>query len=325
MTKIAVVKGQDRKENIKKALGLIEEDIGKAIEEKKAKQIFIKINALDTNFPLACTHTEAIEAVLDVLGNKFDEIVIGDNSFAFSKNKGEFYRELRKHPKVKFSDLSEFEHEDIEFKNIGGNKIAKVAYPRDAFIVSLALPKTHDVFVYTGVSKNMFGCVVKGRGFLHVSSLAKRMLRNRDAESNCLKWENLIRVIKQITPDLCILDAYEGMEGEGPLFGSSIKLETAMSSLNGIALDKFASRIYGMENVPYLQVFSNAHTELLKEGFGKIEEISKKFKLHYNNKYQLATGRLSFMPAVDVRFAFSVLKRSYRLRDKIIAKLKRGE
>ena len=327
MSKISIVKGENRKENIIRAIKLIEDEIEKAIKDKKSKQLFIKINAIDSNFPLACTHIDALDAVLSIFYDRFDEIIIGDNSFVFTKNKGGPYREiLNRYPNVKLSDLNEFETKNIEFKKINGEiSIGKFSLlPSKAFTISLALPKTHDTFVYTGCLKNMFGCVIKNRGDLHALKLYERVFLNKYVRSNKLKWDNLVNVIKQVKPDLCILDAYEGMEGEGPLFGTSIQVGIAMCSLDGIDLDRLASKICGLDYVPYLFQLSNRpdNPEITKEGFEKIGKITKKFKLHYNNKYQLPTSKEFLMPILDIGLMIPLLKRSYRIKDKLIEKFR---
>ncbi len=328
MSKISIVKGEDRKENIKKAIFLIEKDIDKAIKTKKSKKLFIKINAIDSNFPLACTHIEALEAVLDIFYKKFKEIIVGDNTFVFTRYKGEPYKNiLKKFPKIKLSDLTEFETEDIEFRGLEGNRLGKVSLlPRETFSISLALPKTHDTFIYTGCLKNMFGCVIKNRASLHAMSFYNRMFLNRYARGNQLKWQNLIKVIEKTKPDLCILDGYNGMEGDGPMFGTKVYLSLAMCSLDGIALDNIAAKICGFNQVPYLSFLLDKNkkdTEIIKEGFNSISEISKKFKPHYNYKYQIAT-KMNVIPILDVKLFFSLLRRSYRIKDKIIEKLQKS-
>ena len=328
ISRISIVKGEDRKENIKKAISLIEKDIAKAIRTKKSKKLFIKINAIDFNFPLACTHIEALEAVLDIFYEKFKEIIVGDNTFVFTKYKGGPYKNiLRKFPKIKLSDLTEFKSEDIEFRKLEGNKLGKVSLlPKEAFSISLAVPKTHDAFVYTGCLKNMFGCVIKNRASLHAMNLYNRMFLNKYARGNQLKWQNLIEVIEKTKPDLCILDAYEGMEGDGPMFGTKVHLGLAICSLDGIALDKIAAKICGFNYVPYLSLLSNKNqkdTEIVKEGFDSLNEISKKFKPHYNYKYQIAT-KINIFPILDVKLFFSLLRRSYRIKDKVIEKFQKN-
>ncbi|MBI2046982.1 DUF362 domain-containing protein [Candidatus Pacearchaeota archaeon] len=184
--KISIAKGESRKENIKKAVRLIEKDIEKAIKSKKSKRLFIKVNAIDTNFPLACTHPDALEVVLEIFCPKFNEVIVGDNSFAFTQYGGEYYKQaLNRFPKVRFSDLAEFESDKIDFETLNGIETGKVSLlPRQAFSISLALPKTHDAFVYTGCLKNMFGCVIKNRNGLHAMKLYERMILNK-----YVRWE----------------------------------------------------------------------------------------------------------------------------------------
>ena len=188
ISKVSIVKGEDRKENIINAISLIKADIAETIKTKKSKKLFIKINAIDSNFPLACTHIDALEAVLSIFYSKFNEIIVGDNTFVFTKYKGGIYKNiLKKFPKIILSDLTEFESDNIEFKTLTGKCTGKVSLlPRNAFTISLALPKTHDTFVYTGCLKNMFGCVVENRGSLHAMNLYNRMFLNKYAKSNNL-------------------------------------------------------------------------------------------------------------------------------------------
>lgn len=319
MQKVSIVKGKDRKENIKRAINLIGKDIERAIKNKKSKKLFVKINAIDVKLPLACTHIDALDAVLSIFYEKFEEIIVGDNSFAFTKNNGLPYSKLSgKFPKVKFSDLTEFETESIEFKKLDGKTKGKISLlPEKAFTISLALPKSHDGFVYTGCLKNMFGCVVENKIGLHALSRYERLLLNKYVKSNKLKWQNLANVIKKTKPDLCILDGYEGMEGEGPLLGNRIELGIALCSLDGIALDKLGSRICGFEYVPYLSMFSDEKIEVIKDGFDKIEEISKKFKSHHTYKYQIMTNSL-LLPLIDIKSIISELKRPYRFKDRVM-------
>jgi len=317
MTKLSIVKGEDRKENIKRAVKLIWKDIEKAIMGKKIKKLFIKINAIDIKLPLACTHPDALETVLDIFYDKFDEIIIGDNSFAFEKDKGGCYRKLlNKFPKVKFSNLTEFGTEDINFKKLNGNVVGKVSLlPKRAFTISLALPKTHDAFVFTSCLKNMFGCVIENRVGMHALNRYERIFLNRYVKSNKIKWQNLANVIEKTKPDLCILDGYEGMEGDGPLLGTKVKLGIAMCSLNGLALDKLASKICGFNYVPYLSIFPDEKIEIVKEGFNEIKEISREFKLHRAYRYQLMTDLQ--VPMIDLWSIIAELKRPYRFGDKI--------
>jgi uncharacterized protein (DUF362 family) len=329
MPKLSIVRGGSRKENIIKAIRLIEKDVDKTIEAKKSDQLFIKINAIDSNFPLACTHADALDAVLDAFYDRFSEVIVGDNTFVFYKNKGGPYEMvLKKFPKVRFSDLTEFDSEDITFRKLGGLKsIARISLlPRKAFTISLALPKTHDTFVYTGCLKNMFGCVIRNRGGLHAVSAYESIFNSRYVRSNEIKWHNLASVINKAMPDLCVLDAFEGMEGDGPIIGDAVIMETAMCSVDGIALDKLASKIYGFDHVPYLSMLPDKSkvkdVEIIREGFKNLSEISRNFRKHYKYKYQIMSPKQITIPALDIKFALAFLKRPHRIRDKALEKIR---
>lgn len=331
--KLSIIKGENRKDNIKQSLELIFPDIKKTIKNKKSDILFIKINAIDFKYPLACTHIGALDSVLeffyDKFNDKFKKIIVGDNTFVFTKYKGGPYRTLlKKYPKIKLSDLTEFESENIHFKGIKNKKIGKVSLlPKKAFTISLALPKTHDDFVYTGCLKNMFGCVLENRASLHAMKIYERAIINKYVKGNKLKWENLVNVIEKTKPDLCILDAYEGMEGNGPILGTKVSLKIAMSSLDGIALDRLTSKICGLNNVPYLILlpYHLKKVEVIKKGFKNLDEISKKFKPHYNIKYQKMSSYNSKIPKVDIRYILTNIKRVYRIKDKIMDKIKLRE
>ncbi len=326
-TKLIIVKGSNRQSNIHKVLMFIKQDIKKAIKNKNSDILFIKINAIDINYLHACTHIYTISTVLNFFNknfkNKFKKIIVGDNAFAFTKSGGGPYKRLLKEHKIILSDLGEFPSQEIEFKQLNHKliktKISKL--PQIAFTVSLALPKTHDEFVYTGCLKNMFGCVLKKRVALHAISILERILIDKGVKANKLKKENLLRVFKKAPADLYILDGFTGMQGNGPVNGQQINLGICMCSMNGFIVDKLASRIIGLKKVPYLSDIDEKNFKIIKSGFNNLNQISKKFEPHYKIRYQLMQ-EWKGMPKIDFKFLCHVLKRSYRIKDKFIEKIR---
>ena len=67
-SKVALVKGDSRYDDITKALGLIECDI----RLDKVKDILIKVNFVSTSRPVATTHVEGVRALLDFLRPRYD-------------------------------------------------------------------------------------------------------------------------------------------------------------------------------------------------------------------------------------------------------------
>ena len=330
MINISIAKGENRKQNIAKALSLIDKEICDSIKRKNPEQLFIKINAIDINFPLACTHPDALEAALNYFSKfNFNEIIVGDNTFAFSKEGTNPYTKLSaKFKNIRFSDLTDFPKKQITLETIYGEKTAMISFlPKMAFTVSLTIPKTHDTFVYTGAGKNMVGCVLTGRSYIHGLPFLKRIFLNLVVESNRFNCNNLIKVVATALPDLAILDAFEAMEGNGPMFGTAVPMHIAMASTDCIALDLFTAKITGLSDAPYLKKFSNCedkinNTTLIKHGFSELADISKDFKKHYLFKYQTSNRWKFYYAPFDFVFPISIIKRWYRLRDKIVEKLK---
>lgn len=321
MTTIAIVKGNDRISNIKEVLTTLRKNIDSRIKRKASDTLFIKINAIDIRYPVACTHPHALETILEYFHNKFDNIIIGDNSFAFSQNLDHPYNYLaNKFENLKFSDLREFDSKKVYFDTLHGRAVGRISLlPQKAFTISLALPKTHDTFVFTACSKNMMGCVISGRSYVHGLRAYERLSLNKVVQSNRLNVKNLMKVIENTKPDFSILDGFTGMDGNGPILGNEVKLGIAMGSDDAIALDSVAAKIVGFETVPYLH--SPDNIQIASKGFKHLDEIKKKFRPHYLYKYQIMSELDTLIPKIDTRLLVYLMKRSYRIKDKLVGYL----
>ncbi|HGJ67553.1 TPA: hypothetical protein ENS27_19505, partial [bacterium] len=63
-SKVALVKGDNRQDNIRKALELIKDDITSKID---GQDVILKPNCLSSSVPLSCTNVDALRGVLDFL------------------------------------------------------------------------------------------------------------------------------------------------------------------------------------------------------------------------------------------------------------------
>ena len=122
------------------------------------------------------------------------------------------------------------------------------------------------------------------------------------------------------------------MEGNGPIEGSKVKLGIAMCGEDCIALDSLAAKIVGFNFVPYLSLCGKKgigvtdldKIRVLREGFEDLMEISKKFKPHYLYRYQIMTKDLNAkMPNIDFRLLISFMKRYYRVKDKVLERMRK--
>ncbi len=320
---VSVVKGEDRKANIKKALSLIKKEINTSIEKKGKDVLFIKVNALDSEVPKACTHPEAVEAVVEYFNGRFKRIIVGDNSSCFSYGKN-IYGKLKG---IEFSNLEEFSSKEMRFDMLDRTVKVRISVP-DAYVISLALPKTHDSFVFTGCSKNMVGCIIRNKQAVHGLKAYERLFLNNVVRSNRLAIGNLVKTIRALKPDLAVMDGFAGMEGEGPVLGRVVKLGVALASLDCIALDRIAAEICGIGNVPYLDEcvkarIGAADAKIINYGFKELSEIAKRFEKHPLTKYQIMTEMNSSFPKVNTNLLKAVIfhPHPHRMAARILSKL----
>ncbi|RJQ49630.1 MAG: DUF362 domain-containing protein [Nitrospiraceae bacterium] len=170
--KAALIKGDDRKDNIRKCLELIREDLDPV---RKATNILIKPNLVALKPDFANTHVEAIEAVIEYIRAIVPEtsIVVGESSAsAFYKNfpttkvfeDYDYYRLEKKYRNVSLTDFDN-DKEVIEspIHSVVGDthlRITKRVQEFD-YRISLSIPKTHNFAIATFGIKNMAGLVLR--------------------------------------------------------------------------------------------------------------------------------------------------------------------
>ena len=187
------------------------------------------------------------------------------------------------------------------------------------YIIDICRPKTHDCMITTALTKNM------SMGMPLTSSTAVYSGNSKAAmhtvasggtgagEDRALAY-NIFQLASQYSPlgfpNFSILDAWEGMEGEGPMFGTSSMQYCAVASADMLAADRLAAKLMGFSDTSiypqpkpavtpsytdmrYLVWMSNAHFgnyDLSKINFiqGTLADLTtfvKNYKLHthYSN------------------------------------------
>jgi uncharacterized protein (DUF362 family) len=105
-------------------------------------------------------------------------------------------------------DTSVIEVQNERAKLLKSMQIIKIAHDVD-FVISAAKLKTHGMMTYTGAVKNLFGVIP---GILKADYHLKM---NNTANFA----EHLVDICEYINPVFSIIDAIEGMEGDGPTAG----------------------------------------------------------------------------------------------------------
>ncbi|MCD6194963.1 DUF362 domain-containing protein [bacterium] len=233
-----------RYHNLKQALDLLKKDILKSSKNKK--EIILKPNLVNENYPLGLTHKDALQALIDFFDeNKVpaqisiaEDCAIGDTWRAMYKQK---YFELNSSRSLNFQNLKFAETKEVNLFNHNLEQSLKQHIYKDLtgadFLVSVALPKTHDSVVVTLSLKN----VLVG-GILEKAGRGKTIHQGYTAINH-----SLVELTKYIYPDLGIIDGWISMEGEGPSRGTPKKTHFAACSLEPLALDLIVAKIMGFE------------------------------------------------------------------------------
>ncbi|MDD1779196.1 MAG: DUF362 domain-containing protein, partial [Candidatus Helarchaeota archaeon] len=150
-----------------------------AREIKKAighRRVVLKVNNVLIYVPLACTHLETLEGILEFLRsiNRLNNVIIAESSASGSTLEGfdnyGYYNLLSKYP-VKLVDLDDEPFETMYVVNEKEFKpqpvrISRIILDPESYIVSVARMKTHNVVGASLSLKNIvFGAPIKDKGF----------------------------------------------------------------------------------------------------------------------------------------------------------------
>jgi uncharacterized protein (DUF362 family) len=119
------------------------------------------------------------------------------------------------------------------------------------FFISVANLKVHGYTRMTGVLKNSIGLLADAE----ISSLHPYL-------------SILISRLALLCPvDLCIIDGRIGLEGQGPIIGRPVRMDTLLAGTDAFAVDQAASRLMGIppKQVPHLRQFSKDFRRPLDE------------------------------------------------------------
>jgi len=209
----------------------------------RGKKVFIKPNVLRASEAEEgiVTHPAILRAVVEkVESMKPASIVVGDNPGIFSYGANE----------ESFKKTGLMEAAKGHYQNIGNDSlqvdfnpdfIPAVSLSRivpDAdIIISLPKFKTHGLTVMTGAIKNSYG-------FLPGAQKARL---HKAAGSPERFHEMIVDVFRLRIPDLFIVDAVVGMEGNGPASPDLRNIGLILASDNAVALDAVIARMMGCD------------------------------------------------------------------------------
>ncbi len=255
------------------------ENVGKAVDRAfelfplaiSGKKVLIKPNVLRASMASEgiVTNPAVLRAVVDKVETmKPAAIVVGDNPGLFDYGSNE----------TSFRKTGLMEAAKGYYQNIGGDSqrvdfnpaympavnVSRAVLDAD-IIISLPKFKTHGLTVMTGAIKNSYG-ILPG---------AQKAQLHKAAGNAERFQEMLVDVFRLRVPDLFIMDAVVGMEGNGPASPDLRDIGVIIASDNAVALDSVVALMMGCEpgRLRFLQ--KAKEIGLGDYDLGKIEVIGK--------------------------------------------------
>jgi uncharacterized protein (DUF362 family) len=198
------------------------------------RRIFIKPNLSHPEYlPGVVTSPELMQQLVGLLRDDNNEVVVGEsNGFnypcwsAFEKTGVEAAVK-----KAGGSVINLSEDKLVEVKFQGNTPLKRLFLPKTILdadaVVDLPLMKTHEFMAYSGAIKNLFGCVPSNkRIYLHP-----------------YLPEVLYRLYSLFKPQLTIMDARTGIEGNGPTKGKPVEMGLMLTGNDALIVDITAARV----------------------------------------------------------------------------------
>lgn len=245
--RVAVVRGTDRRENIRQAQLLLGEPYVRFL--KTARRLFLHPNLVSDRNQLASTHVEAVRAILDVISlQRADEVLIGDASYHNTRKAFERfgYEGLRRSGNIRLLDLNE----DATVESWAYDReLKKQPIPASRTVLEsdgiiLVVPaKMHSYYAVTlSLKTHVVGSMVVPRSPFGIHARWPRVHSGYAAAHRTLAdWfvEHPARA--------AFIDGREAMEGNGPTSGTKVELDWAVGSLDAVAADAVAAWLMGFD------------------------------------------------------------------------------
>ena len=242
MVKVALVKGENRKENVRKALEHIPDDI-----DLQGRRPIIKVNFVSTYNLLSATHPDAVRAIVEFLKDRGEkDIAVAEGATIGTTPRGfrEYgYEDLAREYGLELIDLNgpdsfktvSVMHPDMKPHAI---RLADTMTDPDNYIISATRLKTHLQVGVTLTAKNviMGAILVMDKYRMHPTEAGNRVLDS-----------NLFTVMEHLHIDLGLLDGFEGMDGNGPVEGELVDHRLAIAGTDYVAVDRVGTEVMGVD------------------------------------------------------------------------------
>jgi len=268
VTQVSITSSNDRADMAFRALTPFADQIKRAIGNRR---VVLKPNNVLIYVPLACTHVDTLEGILEFLKSirKLQNVIIAESSASSSTLDGfanyGYNSLLSKYP-VKLVDL---DSEPFEVMYVVDERdfkphlirVSSIITDPNSYVVSVARMKTHNSVIATLSLKNIvFGSPIKDQGFTlynedkRFSTVAKESKPGTVSYKRLLHGSgvhatnyNMAMLAQKVHPDLAVIDGYEGMEGNGPTLGTAIDHRVCVASPDWLAADRVGVELMGLD------------------------------------------------------------------------------
>lgn len=302
---VALTTGDNRADMAFRALKPFSREIAQAIGKRR---VILKPNIVNINIPLASTHVDTLEGILEFFNSigKTENVIIaesaangptldGYSNFGYFRLADKYGVKLVDLDQQPFDVIHVFDEKDFKPHAV---RMSHMMLDPDSFIVSVARMKTHDrVFATLSLKNIVFGTPIKDMGFTFGASRKKGTTSDKSIVHGSgfrgINF-NLYAMSRQLHPHLAVIDGFEGMEGNGPNDGTPVDHRVCVAGLDWLAADRVGIELMGIDyaNVGYMNFCSQ--TGLGTADLSKIQIIGesidnhrKSYKLSDNFKDQL--------------------------------------
>jgi len=252
---VSIVQGDNRRKMTYESLLAIDDQIRPQLKRKKS--VVIKPNNVSTTIQLAATHADVFRGILDYLAPRFKgpiyfaESSAGNTMEGFENFKYTTVAAEHKSQKVSLIDLNEEAKYVIlpliDFDlHVVPVRLAARLFDPDAFIISAAMLKTHNMAIATLSVKNM----VLGAPLHQAPKETRRWNDKRRYHVGIRQGlYNFFLTAQKMQPywGAAVIDGYEGMEGNGPSVGTPVPHRIALASTDYIAADRVGAETMGID------------------------------------------------------------------------------
>jgi uncharacterized protein (DUF362 family) len=295
--KVSLIKGENRRKNVFQALVAIDDQILPKLKTKK--YVLIKPNGVDPSRTIVSTQADTVHGILDYLAPRFKgPVVMAEVTGATAKEVVSKYGWDKVFAEHKPLNIT------FDVPNEGGRyellyaidydmhlipiRMAARHVDPNAFVISAAVMKTHNMAVATMSIKNMV---------LGAPMTPPPGEKRPWAESEKRKFHvgirasnyNLYLGARFMIPNwgVGLVDGFEGMEGNGPVSGTPVPHRIVLASTDFLAVDRVGLECMGIDagwpgylNYAYeggLGQYDLAKIDVIG---AKIADVKRKYRLH---------------------------------------------